>query len=381
MEFNEWCKAMKPLVPGGLGGPSYMRELISMFTTVSEDEWTTRKDPSVLPSDATLESMFSRASSFTMKFANALLSRLNLKNLMGLIKGLDLPAKKLIADNFATYNVDVEVKDLVKQASLELVRILQKKAKQTNRNKEYEILINQWAALTDYKEELLLQSRGCLKCGNSLQISSNAKTAPAYDIIQIDESKENPTIEDFAVLCPECAAQYNLSHTPEQQKNLYEKKSLLKQQEKLEQAAVPMHLDKEITALLVALKDLPSAKKQTDPKYNAYPLKTKIADEELMLQARDAMAIYKSFIDTQLKSLDSSGVLDFERMRNQVKGVWLELKRLQVEQRLAFKKITEWMSHETGSGEYTCAIVVCYFIQICEVFSPRKEAISDETAE
>lgn len=157
MEFNEWCKAMKPLVPGGLGGPSYMREFISMFTTVSEDEWTTRKDPSVLPGDATLESMFSRASSFTMKFANALLSRLNLKNLMGLIKALDLPAKKLIADNFAAHGIDVEVKDLVKQASLELVRILQKKAKQTNRNKEYEILINRWAALTDYKEELLLQ--------------------------------------------------------------------------------------------------------------------------------------------------------------------------------------------------------------------------------
>ena len=85
-----------------------------------------------------------------------------------------------------------------------------------------------------------------------------------------------------------------------------------------------------ITALLVALKDIPAAKKQTDPKYNAYPLKTKIADEELMLQARDAMAIYKSFIDTQLKSLDSSGVLDFERIRNQVRGMWLELKRLLV---------------------------------------------------
>lgn len=375
MEFNEWCKAMKPLVPGGLGGPTYMRELISMFTTVSGNEWATRKDPSTLPSDSTLEAMFSRASSFTKKFANALLSRLNIENLMELIKELDLPAKKQIANNFAEYGVDTEINDLVRQASLELIKILQRKARQTNRNKEYETLINQLAALTDYKEELLLQSRGCLNCGTSLQIASNDKSAPSYDIVQIDEQKENPTIDDFAVMCPTCAAKYNLSHTSDQQKKLYRKKLLLKQQEKLEQVAVPMHLDKEITALLVALKDIPVAKKQTDPKYDAYPLKTKIADEELMLQARDAMAIYKSFIDAQLKSLDSSDVLDFERIRNQVKGMWLELKRLDVEQPLAFKKMTDWMKQETGSGEYTCAIVVFYFIQICEVFSPHWEAI------
>jgi len=54
-----------------------MRELISMFTTVTEDEWGINRDPSALPSDSVLESMASRASGFTKKHANAMVASLS----------------------------------------------------------------------------------------------------------------------------------------------------------------------------------------------------------------------------------------------------------------------------------------------------------------
>lgn len=41
MQFHQWAKSVRPVVPGNLHGPSYARELISMFTTVNEGEWNT----------------------------------------------------------------------------------------------------------------------------------------------------------------------------------------------------------------------------------------------------------------------------------------------------------------------------------------------------
>lgn len=51
MKFFELAACLEPAVPGGLARAPYLRELISIFTTVTEDEWNTRKDPSNLPTD------------------------------------------------------------------------------------------------------------------------------------------------------------------------------------------------------------------------------------------------------------------------------------------------------------------------------------------
>lgn len=75
MKFFELADALHPLVPGGLARAPYLRELISMFTTVTEADWATRADPSTLPSDATLERMASTDKAFTKKLAKAITAR------------------------------------------------------------------------------------------------------------------------------------------------------------------------------------------------------------------------------------------------------------------------------------------------------------------
>lgn len=52
MKFHELAACLAPALPGGLARAERMRELISMFTTVTEDEWGTNRDPSTLPSDS-----------------------------------------------------------------------------------------------------------------------------------------------------------------------------------------------------------------------------------------------------------------------------------------------------------------------------------------
>ena len=55
MKFFELAKCLKPAMPRGLSRAPFMRELISMFTTFTEDEWGTNRAPSTLPSDSALE--------------------------------------------------------------------------------------------------------------------------------------------------------------------------------------------------------------------------------------------------------------------------------------------------------------------------------------
>ena len=57
MRFFELADALHPLVPGGLTRTPYLREMISMFTTVTEAEWAQLAPPSPLASGATSESL------------------------------------------------------------------------------------------------------------------------------------------------------------------------------------------------------------------------------------------------------------------------------------------------------------------------------------
>lgn len=54
MKFFELPDALQPLVPGGLVRAPYLRELISMFTTVTETSPPTSSHESVTHSSATL---------------------------------------------------------------------------------------------------------------------------------------------------------------------------------------------------------------------------------------------------------------------------------------------------------------------------------------
>ena len=215
MQFHQWAKSVRPVVPGNLHGPSYARELISMFTTVNEGEWNTRNDPTSTASisDDVLTSLMSRDAGFSKGLANAIYSRLNIDNLICLIEDLDEPAQNLIRLNFESFGVRIRLTHVAEDACLILLDILERLAKIKNPDLQARIRIRQLAAKARYREELLVLSDGCLQCGKTLNIESHDKSKASYVIVLLDEDIAEPVRDDFAVLCTEHGEKYQLAHT------------------------------------------------------------------------------------------------------------------------------------------------------------------------
>lgn len=104
MKFHELAACLEPAVPGGLSRAPYLRELILMFTTVTEHEGGTNQGPSKLPSDSVFESRTSRDSAFSKKLANAICARLDINAFIERLHELDLVTQELTAQNIATHD-------------------------------------------------------------------------------------------------------------------------------------------------------------------------------------------------------------------------------------------------------------------------------------
>lgn len=379
MQFHEWAKSVRPVVPGNLHGPTYARELISMFTTVTEDEWGTWKDPtsSVSASDEVLTSLMSRDAGFSKGLANAIHARLNIGNLIYLIEELDEPAQNLIRLNFDSFGVQIRLTHVAEDTCIILLDILERLAKIKKPDLQARTQIRQIAAKARYRDELLVLSDGCLQCGKTLNIESHGKSKASYTIVLLDEDIEEPVRDDFAVLCTEHGEKYQLAHTKEEEKHLRAKLARLLAKHRLADSAVPLGLEKEISLLLDAVSNIPYEQRIPDPNFKAVDLEQKIYDDDLLYRAIDAVSVYKPFIVTQLKTKEAKKQLKFTQLCNQVQGAWLTFENAGLDQPEQFRQLCEWMSEHTGSGTYVCGILISYFIHICEVFRPDVDVEAD----
>lgn len=117
MKFDELAACLAPALPGGLAPAERIRELISMCTIVTEDEWGTRNDPTALPSDSVLESMASRAAGFTKKLATAICARLGINAFIERMDEPDLDTQELIARNIAAHDEHVDLENFAYDAT------------------------------------------------------------------------------------------------------------------------------------------------------------------------------------------------------------------------------------------------------------------------
>lgn len=212
MKFFELAACFEPAVPRGLARAPYLRELISMFTTVTGDEWTTRKDPSNLPTDSTLESMCSRDNAFPIKLAKALYARLNTDQFVSTMEELDLPVKEIIANSIAAYDEHVDLEHFAYDVTALLVTILHDKAKLSDRTTQLLRTVKMQSVRAANEKYLLVRSRGCGLYGTPLSVTSGNASQDSFDIVFLDQPGEF-TRDDFAVTCKPCAEKYNLAHT------------------------------------------------------------------------------------------------------------------------------------------------------------------------
>ncbi|WP_418968480.1 ABC-three component system protein [Alloscardovia omnicolens] len=375
MKFFEFAHAVRPLVPGSLNRSNYLRELVSMLTSVPESELGHRFDPSVFPSSETLESMYSRERDFTKKFAEALYSRLDTYNFIDRLECLDLPAQEIIVSNFASYGIEISLDDFSDEVTATVLRILADKAKIKTPLEDRIDSIHREAAMRRNRDLILARSRGCLSCSAPLEVNAYDVASSSYEIVCLtDEPVKTYRADDFAPLCKTCAEKFELKHSDEDIKRL--KLALVKQGKERDANSVlllPLNLHKEIDELLGQLKELSYEAINRDPSYNVVPLRRKIDDEDLLHRCSDAMSLYKPHIEAVLKQKEEAGQLSFSELCGKAKAASSNLEALGLDETEIFERITKWLVSNTNSKQYVCGILVSFLIQICEVLTPKNQ--------
>ncbi|MGO3330745.1 hypothetical protein [Brevibacterium aurantiacum] len=283
MKFHELAACLAPALPGGLARAERMRELISMFTTVTEDEWGTNRDPSTLPSDSVLESMASRASGFTKMLPNAICARLDIDAFVERLYGLDLATQELIAQNIAAHDEHVDLENFEYDVGELLVGILHEKAGLPDRTAAVLRRAKIYAALTKNRDLLLTRSRGCATCCTPLRTRSHDSSQASYDIVFLDDASEPFAPDDFAVMCKPCAERFNLAHIEADLAQLRAHNRALTAAENVDESLAPLGLDRKISQLLAVINQLPFEEAVRDTNYSVVKLKEKIDDMALLI--------------------------------------------------------------------------------------------------
>lgn len=376
MKFFELADALQPAVPGGLSRAPYLRELISMFTNVTEAEWTTRNDPSVLPSDATLESMASRDSAFTKKLAKAITARWGIMNFVTVLDELELETQQLITDNITAYGEHVRLDHFPADVARILVEIVHAKAGTDHGKQQVLSQIAIQAARVRYEKLVVARSRGCTECGTPLRVIAHGHQTDSYEIVFLDADGDECGPDDFAALCKPCAEKYLLAHTPIDVDRLREKNRLWSLSDRIDEGLVPLGLDGKIAALLMAIHNLPVEDLAPDVTYDVMPMQDKLADKKLVRRVRDHMSIYETRVRETAKALQEEGKLDFERMRDDIWGAWRVLADAGLSQDEIWTRLTAWIDQHTNIDNYACGVVVSFLTQICELFKPRRSILA-----
>lgn len=376
MKFFELADALQPAVPGGLSRAPYLRELISMFTNVTEAEWATRNDPATLPSDATLESMASRDNAFTKKLAKAITARWGIKNFVTVLDELELETQQLITDNIATYGERIRLDHFPDDVARLLVEIVHAKAGTDHGKQQALSQIAIQAARVRYEKLVLTRSRGCAECGAPLRVETHGYQADSYKIVFLDGDGDEYGPDDFVALCKPCAEKYELAHTPADVARLREKNRLWSLSDQIDEGLVPLGLDGKIAELLMAIHSLPVEDLAPDITYDVMPLQAKLADTKLVRRVRDHMSIYETRVRENAKALQEEGKLDFERMRDDIWGAWRVLAEAGLSQDEIWTRLTAWIDQHTNIDDYACGVVVSFLTQICELFKPRRSILT-----
>ncbi|ALU21850.1 hypothetical protein AN398_06985 [Corynebacterium pseudotuberculosis] len=376
MKFHELAACLAPALPGGLARAERMRELIFVFTTVTEDEWGTNRDPSTLASDSVLESMASRPSGFTKKLANAICSRLDIDAFVERLHELDLASQELIAQNIAAHGEHVDLENFAYDVAELLVGILHEKAGLPDKTAAVLRRTQTHAALTKNRDLLLTRSRGCATCDTPLRTRSHDSSQASYDIVFLDDATEPFGPDDFAVLCKPCAERFNLAHIEADLAQLRAHNRALTAAENVDEGLAPLGLDRKISQLLAVINQLPFEEVVRDTNYSVVKLKEKIDDMALLRLCFDAMATYEPVVRNSAMALEAQGDFKFSKMRRQIQSAWDVLDDSGMSQYDIWQRLTAWIHEHTEVDRYASGVVVAFMIQIGDLFTPRTVAVS-----
>ena len=174
--------------------------------------------------------------------------------------------------------------------------------------------------------------------------------------------------ENLIALSQEASENYLMSPMVDEYKKLYEIKQVTSKQYKAINAINRIELEAEIRAAIEGLISINPSDVLPQLEYVALRIDQKISDALLMNDVRNHVLQYYRYIETIFSEMTDV----FDDIAGEVKLSSQKLEKAGLSQEDVIYNLTEWIHNKAFAGDtkgkMACRIVVCFFIQNCEVF-------------
>lgn len=180
--------------------------------------------------------------------------------------------------------------------------------------------------------------------------------------------KNLDALENLIALSQEASENYLMSPMVDEYKKLYEIKQVTSKQYKAINAINRIELEAEIRAAIEGLISINPSDVLPQLEYAALRIDQKISDALLMNDVRNHVLQYYRYIETIFSEMTDV----FDDIAGEVKLSSQKLEKAGLSQEDVIYNLTEWIHNKAFAGDtkgkMACRIVVCFFIQNCEVF-------------
>lgn len=377
MLFTEVIHAIHPHLMKDADVPTFMRNLIQMLCDIPEDEWYTKRDPSSEESykDGSLRKFYTKGPS--KKLAKKILARLTRDNFSESIHApdrSDVVLESLAKDispftNDATKdNVGAKLFDLLKDGLDEIVdpALANTRLELEAQQKSNQLKGNYGSGLLDDCNNTCSMPG----CSHHLQkLADDGRSVPDYEVIVINDKKSS-SFSNVCAVCHDCFKKYILKHTAKERKELELIKKLQVDTRTARKTMSEVQIDKGITQVVESLMNLkPGALSSLN--YDPTFIANKIDENENWLLAetvKNYVTKYFFFINQTMQNLSRQNQYPDELIRAEINTIYRRLENKELSQMEIYDNISKQIHRLTKQHLIYCNIVVCYFIQSCEVF-------------
>lgn len=377
MLFTEILKAIRPHLMNDATEAVFMRNIIQMLCDVPEKDWGKKNDPSSEQNyqDTSLRKFYSRG--ITKTLAKKILAHLTKKNfiesintpdrediiLEGLATDIAPFAPNITKDNVAEKLFDLLVKGLKECVNPELqnTRLLSEAKQKSDQLKGI------------YGSGLLedcMHSCSMPDCGHSLQtLTDDGRSADDYEIILINAAKP-AAFPNICAVCHNCFQKYTLSHPAKKRTELIASKTGQINYRIARKTLSESNIDEGITSVVKSLMYL-KAEDLKQLNYEPVPITKKISEKNTLVfidTIKNYVTKYYFPIKKCMQDLSRLNQYSDERIRTDIRAIYLRLESKGLSQEVIYNQISQKIQRVTKQDLIYCNIVVCYFIQSCEVF-------------
>lgn len=174
--------------------------------------------------------------------------------------------------------------------------------------------------------------------------------------------------ENLIALSQEASENYLMSPMVDEYKKLYEIKQVTSKQYKAINAINRIELEAEIRVAIEGLISINPSDVLPQLEYAALRIDQKVSDALLRNDVRNHVLQYYRYIETIFSEMTDV----FDDIAGEVKLSSQKLEKAGLSQEDVIYNLTEWIHNKAFAGDtkgkMACRIVVCFFIQNCEVF-------------